>query len=190
MSKTYTVHVPAGNSLEMITDALSSGFYQQLANPGSPPNKTVALAANADVTVGPFDAPYNYYIQLNTGDSCTVKIMEGRLASVPAIVQNEYIYNASGAITIQNGIAAITKSSAAAAMTLAAPTAAQEGIEITIISETAKAHTVTATSLLDNGASGSPYSTATFAAYVGANIKLKAVNLVWVVISSNNVTLS
>ncbi len=78
MAKNYTVYVPAGNTLEMVTDALSSGYYQQLANPGSAPIAGVDLAASADVTIGPFNNARNYYIHLNTGDSLvTTQVASG-----------------------------------------------------------------------------------------------------------------
>lgn len=96
---------------------------------------------------------------------------------------------ASGAIAIQNGTVYITKAGVAA-MTLAAPTAAQDGTRIFVTSTTAYAHTITATSLLNNGASGAPYTTVTFAAYPGAGIQLEAVGLLWNVVSNVACTLS
>lgn len=97
---------------------------------------------------------------------------------------------ASAALSVSSGRYMVTKASAAA-LTLAAPTAgSMDGMVITIISSTAAAHTLTATSLLENGASGSPYTTATFGAYIGASITLQAYNGVWMVISNSNVTLS
>lgn len=97
---------------------------------------------------------------------------------------------ASGALSVSSGNYVITKAGVAA-MTLAAPTAGvQDGMIIVLISDTAYAHTLTATSLLENGASGSPYTTATFGAYIGANITLRAYNGTWVVIAVSNVSLS
>jgi hypothetical protein len=94
-----------------------------------------------------------------------------------------------GAITITPGTVKITKGSAAA-LTLAAPTAAQEGTFLTITSQTAFAHVVTATSLLGDGVSGSPHTTATFAAFIGATITLEAINLIWNVVSLKGVTVT
>ncbi len=83
MAKNYTVYVPAGNTLEMVTDELSSGYYQQLANPGNAPILSVDLAAEADITIGPFNNPRNYYIHLNQGDSViTTQVASGVATAV------------------------------------------------------------------------------------------------------------
>lgn len=68
------------------------------------------------------------------------------------------------------------------AMTLAAPTAAQDGLIITVFSDTTNAHTITATSLFANGTALK--TTATFPAFRGAGVILKASNLVWHVLSN------
>jgi len=85
-------------------------------------------------------------------------------------------YAANGAITVADGVHAITKGSAAV-MTLAPPTAADEGMEITITGRTAFAHTVTITEGL--GGKGAAFDVLTFAA-VGDSIRLLADNLHWV----------
>lgn len=96
----------------------------------------------------------------------------------------------NGALTVGSGNYIITKAGVLA-MTLAAPTAGtMDGVTITLRSATANAHTLTATTLLQNGASGSPYTTATFGAYLGATITLRAYNGTWYIVSSSNVTLS
>lgn len=74
----------------------------------------------------------------------------------------------------------VVKSGAINAMTLAAPTAAQEGNIITVASDTLFAHTITATSLLAVGTALK--STATFPVFRGAFVQLRACNLVWHVI--------
>lgn len=97
---------------------------------------------------------------------------------------------ASGALSVSSGSYLITKAGVAA-LTLAAPTAGvQDGMVIKVTSGTANAHTITATSLFYNGGSGVPYTTATFTAYAGAEIVLKAYNGYWYVVSTVNVTLS
>jgi hypothetical protein len=70
------------------------------------------------------------------------------------------------------------------AMTLAAPPAAAEGNIIIIVSDTANAHTLTATSLLAGGTALK--SLATFPAFRGASLTLRASNGVWQVLSSGN----
>lgn len=107
------------------------------------------------------------------------------------------VYTASGALTIQAGTHVITKGSAIAVMTLAAPTAGapapggaggQDGLRMRITTTTAFAHTITATSLVNDGATGVPHTTITFAAFAGSSIELEAYNGKWQVMSSNNIT--
>lgn len=90
--------------------------------------------------------------------------------------EGTYDYAANGAITIADGLHRITKGSAAV-MTLAPPTAGDEGTEITITGTTAFAHTVTITEGL--GGKGAAFDVMTYAA-VGDTISLIAVNLHWV----------
>lgn len=98
-------------------------------------------------------------------------------------------YAVDGAVLLIQGTSALTKGSIGA-YTLAAPTAAQEGLEINITSGSAFAHVVTATGLLNDGVTGGAKNTATFAAFVGATITLVAYNLKWNVISKNVVTVA
>lgn len=102
-------------------------------------------------------------------------------------VQTEYLTD--GAIAITNGTAVLTKGSAGA-YTLAAPTAAQAGTRLRIISQTDFAHVITATNLIDDGVTGGAKDTATFAAFAGAAIELEAVNLKWAVVGKNAVTVA
>lgn len=76
----------------------------------------------------------------------------------------------------------VIKTAAVDAMTLAAPAVAAEGNIIEIVSDTLFAHTLTATSLLANGTALK--TTATFPAFRGAYLKLRACNLVWEVLSN------
>jgi len=83
----------------------------------------------------------------------------------------------------------IVKTGSADAMTLAAPTAGlDDNLSISIWSDTLFAHTITATSLLANGTALK--TTATFAAFRGAGIGLRAFNGVWQVIANTAVTLT
>ena len=86
-------------------------------------------------------------------------------------------------------MAELTKGSAGA-YTLAAPTAAQEGNRLLILNQSAYAHVVTATNLLDDGVTGGAKDTATFGAFVGASLDLIAVNLKWHVVSKNVCTIA
>ena len=80
---------------------------------------------------------------------------------------------ASGAIPVQSGTIALN-GAGALAMTLALPTAAQDGTTIFIAASTAHAHTVTTPA---NGIDGALHI-ATFAAK-GDNVELRAVNGTW-----------
>lgn len=75
----------------------------------------------------------------------------------------------------------VIKTGSADAMTLAAPPASAEGNIIQIWSDTLFAHTLTATTLLANGTALK--TTATFPAFRGAGLILRACNGVWHVLS-------
>lgn len=78
---------------------------------------------------------------------------------------------------------AITKATAAA-IVLVAPSKAQDGLRLQYTSLTNAAHVITATSLLGDGVTGAPHTTATFAAFIGASITLEAQNGIWNVIAA------
>lgn len=85
---------------------------------------------------------------------------------------------------------AITKATAIAA-TLVAPSKAQDGLVITFTSLVAVANVITATALLANGGTGSPYTTATGAdTKIGATLTLQAQNGLWNVVSNVGWTLT
>lgn len=96
---------------------------------------------------------------------------------------------ANGALAVAQSVVVVTKAGVCA-MTLAAPTEAQAGTSITVVSRTAYAHTITATSLIDDGVTGGSKTTATFAAFAGASITLIAYGLKWNVLALNAVTIS
>jgi hypothetical protein len=99
------------------------------------------------------------------------------------------LLDASGAIPLIGGDFVITKAGVAA-MTLAAPSAAQNGLTLTVTSNTANAHTITATGLLNDGVIGGAKTTATFAAFAGASITLRAYEGKWMVLGKNVVTIA
>lgn len=100
------------------------------------------------------------------------------------------IYTADGAIAISGGTAVISKAGSAAAMTLAAPTAAQNGLRLVIVAGTAFAHVITATGLIDDGVTGGAKNTCTLGAFVGATATLLAYNLHWVLVSKTVATIA
>lgn len=100
---------------------------------------------------------------------------------------------ASGAIAAHTAACyVITKSSAAAAMTLAAPTATtDDGLIIAVYADgaTPRAHTITATGLFLDGSTTT--DVATFAANNGAGVILMAYQAKWIVlVQSIGVTMS
>lgn len=98
-------------------------------------------------------------------------------------------YNVDAAVKVTDGIAYITKATAAA-MTIADPGASDDDAELLIISTTAAAHTIdnSAGSGFNGGGAGSDI--ATFTAVIGNNLKLVAKNGVWLVQGSINATLA
>src|SRR5574340_109173 len=100
---------------------------------------------------------------------------------------------ADGAISIPGAdstVVAVTKSSAACVMTLAAPTAGTDDYKVvTVLSNTAKAHTVTTPANKIQDGSGTTKDTATFAAQAGACFALMAYNGLWNLLYASNVTL-
>lgn len=101
---------------------------------------------------------------------------------------NPVVVSADGAIPLKAGTYHITKGSACI-LTIAAPTAANEGDQIRVFSETAFAHTLTNTAPGFNnlGASG---DVGTYGAAVGNQILLEARNLIWWVLQNVGVTLA
>lgn len=108
-------------------------------------------------------------------------------------IQNPTItaYASDGAISFANpfNIAKLTKGSAGA-YTLAAPTSSQEGYRLLVLCQSAFAHVITATNLLDDGVTGGAKDTATFAAFVGSSLDLIAINNKWHVVGFNLVTIA
>lgn len=119
-------------------------------------------------------------------------IPAGADAPRPPFVDELVSVGENGAIAIpeRNATIFLTKASALATTTLAAPTQAQNGLRLTITSQTAAAHVITATTLLGDAVSGSPHTTATFAAFIGATLILEASDGIWNVIGNVGVTIT
>jgi hypothetical protein len=134
-----------------------------------------AHVVNSQVQIG---LPADFSAQVeNVGTSTTVLQTIAGL-NLPAT------FLAGSADAIPAGVAGfyVVKTAGVNAMTLAAPTLAQEGNIIEIASDTTNAHTLTATSLLANGTALK--TTATFPAFRGACLRLRACNLVYHVLSN------
>lgn len=95
----------------------------------------------------------------------------------------------NGAIPAHVGHTYVITKAGVLADTLAAPTATtDDGIEITVTSNTANAHTITATGLLQCGTAS--VNVATFAAQAGAGLTLMAYQGKWNVLASVGITFS
>lgn len=102
---------------------------------------------------------------------------------------------ANGALSVSSGNYVLITKAGVIALTLAAPTAGvDDGMVIKITSANgAYADTLTATALLQNGANGSPFTTATFgvtSTFIGGTLILKAYNGFWFVVSAVGVALT
>lgn len=99
------------------------------------------------------------------------------------------IGNGAAAFAISQQAYLLTKGSAAA-ITLGPPTALQDGTIITVTSGSAFAHVVTGTGLINDGVTGAPHSTCTFAAFPGASMILVAAQGKWNTLSLKGVTVT
>jgi hypothetical protein len=115
----------------------------------------------------------NWEVPLNHLWSQSPQVLGGAAPAIPPHASHTYVFNRAGVT----------------AATLAAPTAGtDDGVEITLTSDSANAHTITATGLLDTGTAS--VNVATFAAQKGAGLTLMAFNGRWKVICSVGITFS
>jgi len=141
---------------------------------------TAALAHNAGAPVAFSDG--------TAGDLADLPPTKTSAVYPGAPYDDTMAYGADGAIAVprKSCLCVITKATAAA-LTLAAPSKADNGILVTILSQTAAAHTVTYTTGFYGGATS---DVATYAAAVGASMTLIAINGTWGVVALANVTLA
>lgn len=88
------------------------------------------------------------------------------------VVAPTQVLAANGAVTIKSGVCMLTKADGASAVTLADPDAADTGKQLTVISETAQAHTLTIAGGLNGGGAGADVGT--FGGAVGDYVRLVA----------------
>ncbi len=121
-----------------------------------------------------------------------VAVAVGAVDSRPPYVDDQFNVGQNGAIPVpvKNTTYLLTKATALASTTLAAPAKDQDGLRLVFTSATAAAHVITATTLLADAVSGSPHTTATFAAFIGASLTVEAANGLWNVIASVGVTIT
>lgn len=142
---------------------------------------TVAeLNKNAGVTAGTASASKVVVLNANKGVTGL-----GAVSALEPVVD----IAGDGAITIANSVVTLSKGSAAA-ITIAAPSAAQDGTVIRVVSKSAYAHVVTFTgnTLLD-GTSATKLK-ATLAAYAGSGLSFVAVNQKWNLLGNTAATLA
>lgn len=104
----------------------------------------------------------------------------------PVLQYESLEYSASGAIDPRVSVARLTKAGVGV-MTLVAPEAAQNGHIISVVSETAQAHTLTI--VLGVGGVGAGGDVGTWGGAIGDTITLRADNGFWYLVGSLNVTL-
>ncbi len=104
-------------------------------------------------------------------------------------VKGEFVaYAASGAIAVRSHTALLTKAGVGE-MTLAVPTATtHDGIVITVVSTTAQAHTVTATTVGFNEGNAAS-DVGTFGGAIADNFSFIAYQGEWYTLTNTNVTL-
>ena len=131
----------------------------------------------------------NVYVSAIPGDFAGPAPQQ--FTTVPLDADNVISIGQDATITVPafNTVYNINKATAAA-ITLAAPSLAANGVLVQFTSQTAAAHVITATTLLADGSSGSPKSTATFVAAKGATVSFVAENGLWNVSALQNVTVA
>lgn len=177
--------ISSGNQYRMLIDGEFMYIVETIAagsvrvrSRGADGTLAVAHDINSNVSMGvPGDFP---------------AIPAGAVSERPAYVDDLVSVGENGVIAIptRNTTFYLTKGSALASTTLAAPTQAQNGLKLIFTSQTAFAHVITATTLIGDAVSGSPHTTATFAAFVGASMTLEASDGVWNLIANVGVTVT
>lgn len=107
--------------------------------------------------------------------------LTGAIAASGGVSIPVQVASADGAITLRNGVVAITKGSAAA-LTLAAPTV--DGLVLYIDAHTAHAHTVTVAGGLRGAGAGADVGT--FGGAIGDGIVLYSYNGAWYPVPGTN----
>jgi hypothetical protein len=134
---------------------------------------------------------HNALAPLSTGlYSDMPPVTPGTFVAVPPMNDGFVSYSVSGAITLpdKNTVVDITKATAAA-MTLADPTVTQNGIVLTVVAQTAAAHTVSNSAGSGFNGSGASFDIATFGGGIGDALQVVANNGKWITLVTKNVTL-
>lgn len=155
----------------------ASANPMQVFGAGTDTINSVATATGVSQSAGAIATYYcttlgNWTLDIGNPENTTLVALTTNGAIDPHQTQN-YIITKAGVL----------------ADTLAAPTATvDDGVTITITSNTAFAHTVTATGLFQTG--GTAVNVATFAAHPGASFTIQAYQGLWNILAANAVTFS
>jgi hypothetical protein len=157
-----------------------------LRGAGSLGNDPLTIGAGSDIGLDiqvPIGQTANCF-QISKPDGTVIYSIDANGGATKALA----VLAASGAIPVVAASYVITKAGVAA-LTLAAPIAGtQDGLTISVVSATNFAHTITATGLLNTGTAA--VNVATFAAFAGAGLTLKAYQGEWLVTASVGITFS
>ena len=178
-----TAGFPKGSLIQIdsefmpLTSTTLSGSSALNIRRGDQGTAPAAHASGARVLIGqpsdfPAPAPGQAIVQPYAQPSVSQTYTAAGALSIPTTKTNTFIELLTGT---------------AGAFTLADPTSAQEGQEVTIMAADAQAYTVTNTTGFNNGSTAS--DVATFGGTLGNNFRIKAVNKIWTVLYLTSVTL-
>jgi len=197
LNKTYLIK--AGYEAVITTDAATTAQWSFIEDPATAASAPVDIPVSTTIMVGPYQIDRRINIVATSGliSNVAVSIVFYDPINSPTFQGQVYGVNpfwtvtstsSAGPIPIVAGVTLIG-GTAAKAMTLAAPTTAQNGMIITISNNVSFAHTVTSTSNFYDGATGAK-SLVTMAALRGASIMIMALAGKWHVLSTVNCTVA
>lgn len=102
---------------------------------------------------------------------------------VQETIGEDRVFTSAEIFAIRRNTTFVITKATPALITLVAPSVSQNGIRLTFTNQTAVQHVITATTLLNNGLTGSPFTTATFGVGIGGGITLMANNGTWNVVA-------
>lgn len=175
--------VPAGSigMAELADIATKTVIGRTAGGTGVPSAIAIATTLKADLSLDNVDNTSNA-----TERAATATLTNKTLGTVK---MDSAAFVGDGAVTFTKSLALLTKAGVGA-YTLAAPGAGDDGLVLTIMNTNANAHVVTTVNLINDGVTGSPQDTLTFAAFAGASVTLVAYNQLWHVMANNNVTIA
>ena len=180
-----TVVASAGDSVRLPPSV--AGLWVEIVNKGA--NPLQVFGAGTD-TINGIATATGISQGINTNATYTCTTAGNWEVPLPMLWSSTpQTLTANGAIPAHGSHTYVITKAGVAAMTLAAPTAVtDDGNEIVVTSDTANAHTITATGLLDTGTAS--VNVATFAGQKGAGLSLLAYNGRWKVTAAVGITFS